>query len=246
MNENAVGITVHSAVRVTDGTGTPVTTADTGNLTVKTKKTGSMCSISDAFAFRNRGRIGLWLIGPLIVAILFSRPLVAENSLLGILMNFSAWVMFCLYATIRIWATLFIGSRKDSTLQQDGPYSITRNPLYFGTFCFALSAVLLCKSITLAVVMLAGFLFYSRFVIRAEERFLAGRYGSEFFKYREQTPRFIPSFSSFHSPPSVSVSLRDLASETRRIWIALSFPVVLQIAMHLRMSAAWPHWFRIP
>ncbi|MDD2337755.1 MAG: isoprenylcysteine carboxylmethyltransferase family protein, partial [Geobacteraceae bacterium] len=142
--------------------------------------------------------------------------------------------------------TLFIGSRKDNTLQKDGPYSITRNPLYFGTFCFALSAVLLCKSIAFAVVMLIGFVFYSRFVIRAEECFLAGRFGREFTQYLQSTPRFMPSLSSYSSPESVSVSLKDLRSEAKRIWIAMLFPVVIQVLMLLRMSPAWPHWFHLP
>ncbi|MGA7828722.1 MAG: isoprenylcysteine carboxylmethyltransferase family protein [Geobacteraceae bacterium] len=246
MKENAVRIDQRGFEVVLDDEVDTATYGATQPAPELMKKGNEMRSVSESFAFRNRGRIGLALVLPLIALILFSRPLVAENSPLGIALNVAAWFMFGLYVTFRIWSTLFIGARKDSTLQQEGPYSVTRNPLYFGTFCFAMSAVLLCKSIALAVVMLIGFLFYSRFVIRAEESFLAGRYGQEFTRFLQRTPRFIPSFSSYRSPETVNVSVAALRSEAKRLWIALLFPVAIQALMLLRMSPGWPHWFNLP
>ena len=205
-----------------------------------------MNSITESFAFRNRGKAGFALAAPMVALLLVSYPTVRENSSAGILLNLCGWLVFGLYVTFRVWATLFIGSRKDTELQSEGPYSITRNPLYFGTFCFGLSAVLLLKSLALAVVVLAGFLFYSRFVVRAEEHFLAGRFGEEFAKYCDGTPRFIPSFSRFRSPESVNVSLAAFRAEAKRLWTAFLFPVAVEIMMQLRMSPHWPHWFRLP
>ncbi len=205
-----------------------------------------MKSIAESFAFRNRGKVGFVLVAPLVVSLVFSYPMIEENSPIGIVLTSLGWLVFGLYLTIRIWATLFIGSRKDSELQSDGPYSMTRNPLYVGTFCFALSSVLLFKSITLAFVVVVWFLFYSRLVVRAEERFLAGKFGTKFASYRERTPSFLPSFSRFHSPDSVCVSLDALRAEAKRLWTAFLFPVTVEIMMQLRVSPGWPHWFRIP
>lgn len=205
-----------------------------------------MNSIAESLAFRNRGKVGFVLVAPLVVSLVFSYPMIEENSPTGIVFTSLGWLVFGLYLTIRIWATLFIGSRKDSELQSEGPYSMTRNPLYLGTFCFALSSVLFLKSITLALVIAVGFLFYSRLVVRAEERFLAGKFGAEFAIYRERTPSFLPSISRFHSPDSVHVSLDALRSEAKRLWTAFLFPITVEILMQLRMSPDWPHWFRLP
>jgi protein-S-isoprenylcysteine O-methyltransferase Ste14 len=185
-------------------------------------------------------------VAPLVVLLLFSRPIIDENSFTGIVLTLIGWLIFGLYVTLRIWATLFIGSRKDRKLQSEGPYSLTRNPLYLGTFCFALSSVLLLKSIALAFVVGLGIVFYSRFVVKAEERFLAGQFGESFASYHDRTPRFLPSLSRFHSPDSVHVSLVALKSEAKRLWTAFLFPVTVGIIMHLRMSPHWPHWFRLP
>jgi protein-S-isoprenylcysteine O-methyltransferase Ste14 len=246
MEKNAVRIDHPRMEQVLAAEVAQQTAGTTPHVAELIKKGKGMRSISESYAFRYRGRIGLALAFPLIAMVVFSRPLVAENSPAGIFLNVAAWFMFSLYVTFRVWSTLFIGARKDSTLQQEGPYSVTRNPLYFGTFCFAVSAVLLCKSIALAAVMLVGFLFYSRFVIRAEECFLAGRYGREFSQYLQRTPRFLPSTASYRSPETVSVSLKDLRSEAKRIWVALLFPVMIQAMMQLRMSPSWPHWFNLP
>lgn len=205
-----------------------------------------MKSIGESFAFRNRGKVGFVLAAPLVLLLLVSYPTVGENTTAGIALNVAGWLVFGLYVTFRLWATLFIGSRKDTELQSEGPYSITRNPLYFGTFCFALSTVLLLKSLTLAFVVLVGFFFYSRFVVRAEERFLAGKFGEQFALYCHGTPRFVPALSRFRSPETVTVSLRACRAEAKRLWTAFLFPVAVEIMLQLRMSAHWPHWFRLP
>lgn len=205
-----------------------------------------MKSIGESFAFRNRGKVGFVLAAPLVVVLLLSYPTVGENSTAGIILNIAGWLVFGLYVTFRLWATLFIGSRKDTELQSEGPYSMTRNPLYFGTFCFALSTVLLLKSLTLAAVVLVGFFFYSRFVVRAEERFLAGKFGERFARYCHGTPRFVPAPSRFRSPETVTVSLPACRAEAKRLWTAFLFPIAVEIMLQLRMSARWPHWFRLP
>jgi protein-S-isoprenylcysteine O-methyltransferase Ste14 len=205
-----------------------------------------MNSITESFAFRNRRRLGFVLSAPIVVLFLFSYPVIDENSLLGIFFTLLGWLVFGLYVTLRLWSILFIGARKDSELQSEGPYSMTRNPLYLGTFCYALSGVLILKSITLAIVVCVRTLFYSQFVVRAEERFLEEKFGDKFRNYLVRTPRFLPVFARFHSPDSVHISLAALRVEAKRLWRTFLFPVTMEIMMQLRMSPHWPHWFRLP
>ena len=83
--------------------------------------------------------MGIVLFAPAITWVAFSKPKVGEDTLLDFCMSLMGWLCFMLYLTFRIWATMYIGSRKDKLLQDQGPYSISRNPLYLGSFCFGLA-----------------------------------------------------------------------------------------------------------
>ena len=70
---------------------------------------------------------------------------------------------------------------------------MTRNPLYVGTFCLAISTVCFFESFSLLVLVSIGFIFYSRGVIKAEEGALMDIFGQDFRQYCERTPRFFPA-----------------------------------------------------
>ncbi|MGQ0536693.1 MAG: methyltransferase family protein [Methanobacteriota archaeon] len=73
-----------------------------------------------------------------------------------------------------------------------GPYRIVRNPTYLGAFLALVGAGLAVPYIGLAV---AGFLllpWWHGVVIPAEEKELQARFGEEYRRYRETTPRFVP------------------------------------------------------
>ena len=56
------------------------------------------------------------------------------------------WLLFTSGAVFRWWSTLHIGGRKSYELVSDGPYSITRNPIYLGTSLLTLSVAVLRKA----------------------------------------------------------------------------------------------------
>ena len=157
-----------------------------------------------------------------------------------------AWFFFVGYVTLRLWATLYIGGCKDKELQTQGPYSITRNPLYLGSFCLAFSITLFFDSLLL---LLASFFMggiYSSWVVRAEERYLEKKFGEDYRKYCRQTPRFFPSFSHYRSDESLQVPLKAIKMEAKRLWGAAAIPILAEIIVHLRMAPWWPHWFLLP
>jgi peroxiredoxin len=82
-----------------------------------------------------------------------------------------------------------VGGVKDKVLQTTGPYSITRNPLYVGGFCFALSIAFFLKSSSLALLTLAASAAYVRWVVPAEEEVLESIFGEAFREYKRRTPR---------------------------------------------------------
>jgi len=212
----------------------------------ETQNAAQRPTIRKVSIFRHRGLVGALLMTPIVLVVLCSPPLIRANSVSGQALNTLGWLCFLTYAGVRVWATLFIGGRKNDVLQVEGPYSVCRNPLYFGSACFALSIAFFLKSLTFGVALVVTFLFYWRFVVPAEERFLESRFGEEFRAYCRRTPRFWPRFSSFDSPKTVSVDMKFLRIEARRLRSGVIVPVALTVLMRLREASWWPAWFQFP
>jgi protein-S-isoprenylcysteine O-methyltransferase Ste14 len=196
--------------------------------------------------FRHRGLVGALLMTPIAIMVLTSPPPVREDAIGGQVLNTLGWLCFLAYAAIRVWATLFIGGRKNDVLQVDGPYSICRNPLYVGSTFFALAIVFFLKSLTFGGALLVAFFYYWQFVVPAEEKFLESRFGDVFRDYCRRTPRFWPRFSAYNSPKSVPVDMKFLRIEAARLARSTIMPVVLTVLMRLREAQWWPDWFQLP
>ena len=196
--------------------------------------------------FKHRGWIGILCLCSIATAVILSAPWVAEDTLTDCIFDALGWVCFVLYVTFRLWATLYVGGRKGRELQTLGPYSLMRNPLYFGGLCFALATTLFFKSIALlmATVLAAGI--YARWVITVEEHSLEQTFGHAFREYARQTPRLFLCFSQYRAPRSVEVSFKALRGKARHLWLASLVPFSAEVLMHLRTAAWWPHWFTLP
>ncbi|NKE73523.1 methyltransferase family protein [Candidatus Manganitrophus noduliformans] len=205
-----------------------------------------MDRVTDSLAFNRRGIIGLLLLLPISAVLSFSKPLIVEDSFLDLAMDGLAWILFYIYVTFRLWATLYVGGRKNIELQTEGPYSITRNPLYLGSLCFALSMACFLKSVSLLLTILLIWIFYSKGVINAEEEYLARKFPEIFNRYRQETPRLLPIPSRYRNGSSIKVDLNALKFEAKRLWAAGLLPISAELLMHLRMAPWWPHWFWLP
>jgi protein-S-isoprenylcysteine O-methyltransferase Ste14 len=203
-------------------------------------------SVTDSWIFTHRSLIGIACLAPAGLAVLFSRPWIAESSPWALVMDFAGWVLFLAYLGMRIWATLYVGGVKDKVLQTTGPYSITRNPLYVGGFCFALSIAFLLKSFSLAVLALIASAAYVRWVVPAEEEVLESIFGEVFREYKRRTPRMIPRPSLYTAAPTVEVRVRAMRTEAKRLFTASMMPILVFILLHFRNMPWWPHWFMLP
>jgi protein-S-isoprenylcysteine O-methyltransferase Ste14 len=203
-------------------------------------------SVRSTFGFRYRGAIGFGLFAPLGVAALFSTPAIAGNSIPGLLLTAAGWMAFLGYLGMRVWATLYVGGRKDHELQTEGPYSLCRNPLYLGSFAFAVAVACLLKSVFFGAVLLPAILLYLQFVVRAEEHFLELRFQEDYRNYCRRTPRFWPRVGGFRTAAFVRVDLKRLKKEVVRLsWAALLI-IVLQGLVFLRDNPEWPRLFSFP
>ena len=106
----------------------------------------------------------------------------------------------------RMWCTLYIGGRKSAEVVRNGPYSVSRNPLYFFSAIGAIGVGAMTGSVTVAV--LFGVLCYIAFhyVILAEEDHLTRVLGEDYEAYLRQVPRFFPT-------PSLYTDLDDVSAK---------------------------------
>ncbi|HEY0369002.1 MAG TPA: isoprenylcysteine carboxylmethyltransferase family protein [Chthoniobacterales bacterium] len=194
--------------------------------------------------FRLRGFFGGILLLPALGLVSVSYPIVQPDTPWDEVVESIGWVLFVLYVTCRLWATLYVGGRKDNELQTTGIYSVTRNPLYLGSTCFGLSAAFFLKSPLVLVLCIVALAFYLLKVIPTEEAVLRDRFGSAFDNYMAQTPRFFPRFAAYRPAGDVFVDLSAFKREARRLWGAALLPIVADLLEALRTSAYWPHLFK--
>jgi protein-S-isoprenylcysteine O-methyltransferase Ste14 len=206
--------------------------APTGGVPVRNK------SVSDSWAFRHRGLLGAACLVPAALAAIFGAPTVADTGSTAWLLDLLGWALFLAYVSMRIWATLYIGGSKDQRLASTGPYSITRNPLYLGGLCFALSAACFLKSVWVIGLTLVAVWIYFHWVISAEEGVLEGLFGQAFVAYKRSTPRVIPRFSGYQAGPTVEVNVRALRTEAKRLWVASLMPFVGLHAAQIRHAVS--------
>ncbi|HEV2288473.1 MAG TPA: methyltransferase [Candidatus Acidoferrales bacterium] len=99
---------------------------------------------------------------------------------------------------IRAWAAGYL--RKHEALATSGPYTFTRNPLYFGSVILAAGFVIAGWSVWPGVVVTLYLALFYPAVMRREESELQGHYGEVFTEYAAQVPLFWPRLAPHRSP----------------------------------------------
>lgn len=105
-------------------------------------------------------------------------------------LNWWALPLVILGSAIRMWsAGTLVKTRELST---DGPYALSRNPLYLGTFIAGVGLALFVHSIwLLAFFVITFYLAYSA-QISWEEKVLRREHGEAFEDYKREVGRFFP------------------------------------------------------
>ena len=108
----------------------------------------------------------------------------------------------------RMWCSLYIAGYKDNTLVTEGPYSMTRNPLYFFSFLGLLGVGMATETFTFPILFLLFFAAGYPRVIRNEERKLRKLFGERYEEYARRVPAFFPRISLLHEPERYTVNPR--------------------------------------
>ena len=155
----------------------------------------------------------------------------------------SGWIAVGIGALGRIWCSTYISGFKNTLLVTEGPYSISRNPLYLFSFIAGLGVMLLTETLLFPVLFALFYLLYYRGVIRQEEAYLVQHYQVQFQQYVQQVPRFFPKLGLYHEPASYVVSpphiRRFLGQVIWFFWIA----AIIQMMEELRLQNILPTYF---
>jgi protein-S-isoprenylcysteine O-methyltransferase Ste14 len=164
----------------------------------------------------------------IVVVAVFTVPMIFETNL-GEFMELSGFGLLIVAALGRIWCSIYISGRKDRILCQEGPYSLTRNPLYFFSFLGVIGFSAALQSVAVLVFSSVFYLIYYHFVIRSEEIRLQELFGAPYLAYSSVTPRFFPAFRTFPCIEQYTINPRIMERALREvIWFLLAI-LVLEI-----------------
>ena len=120
---------------------------------------------------------------------------------------------------LRLWAAGHID--KGKVLTQGGPYAMTRNPLYLGSFLMALGIILGGQGYWLLPLFGGFFMAFYIPVMKAEADHMLGRYGQEFVDYTKRVPAFFPAFQKAGAGTSAFLWSRVVQNREHRNVVGL-------------------------
>lgn len=146
----------------------------------------------------------------------------------------------------RVWSSAYLGGRKTKELCTIGPFSVSRNPLYFFSLLGAMGVAMLSESVVITGAVLVIYLIYYHFVIRHEERRLLDTFGAAFDAYRRRVPRLFPNPFLFGDEESITLYTkpfrRTIIDTSLFLWVfvVLEFFEVLELwAQRDLLPAFW-------
>jgi protein-S-isoprenylcysteine O-methyltransferase Ste14 len=112
-------------------------------------------------------------------------------------------IAFCIVG--RTWCSLYIGGLKNKSLIDAGPYSVSRNPLYFFSIIGAAGVGAQLGSIVIG--LLSGVVTWAIFyvLVFSEERALRAQFGESYREYLARVPRFFPKMSLWRDVETLNI-----------------------------------------
>ena len=149
-------------------------------------------ALADVPGFTNRST---WLI----LASALSRQGWLTFGAATVVLLVAALVFTALGAGLRIWGSAYVGSSivkspamHGAVMLADGPFRLTRNPLYLGTLLHTIGVAILMPPSGAIFAVALLWVFQVRLAL-AEESFLVARFGQPYVAYKAAVPRFLPS-----------------------------------------------------
>ncbi len=146
---------------------------------------------------RKRAKFNGLFLFFILIAIFFLRPsILFANIFINHLFEIFGLILSFFGQIIRISARGYKAesSGQSSLLLTDGPYAVSRNPMYFGTFLIGFGVCLIYGNIWLFLLFLLLFTLRYYFIISSEEKKLHPIFEKDYEVYLHRVPIFLPSF----------------------------------------------------
>lgn len=158
----------------------------------------------------------LWLMSVGVGAvILLSQPRISDGSMLHEVTETVGLALLIVAVMGRLWSILYIGAKKNQELVTLGPYSVTRNPLYFFSLTGLLGIGLVFGSLTLAFALLVVGSVVFHYTAMREADFLRAKFGSVYADYAGKTPLIMPHPWLYSTSESITFSAKALTRTFR-------------------------------
>ena len=142
------------------------------------------------FIFSNRSYTPI----PILIILLYFSSFILKYFFIGLF-------LICFGEFIRINAVRYAGGVTRTTkvgaptLIKDGPYSISRNPLYFGNMIIYCGVVIMAGGAIMWELLIITFIYFSfqyLLIITLEEKTLTKLFRTEYINYCSKVPRLFP------------------------------------------------------
>lgn len=166
-----------------------------------------MKSVVDYF-IRYRSFVGIL---SLIAVLYFAKP-----NHISITIGF----FFILFGTFfRAWASGYIN--KNNNLAKDGPYSLTKNPLYFGNFVLGLGIAIAGNTIHTYLIFIIYYLVFFPALMVIEQKRLKRLFKDEYIEWSKGMNDFFPKLKKPRKGHGFNVSLYVKNKEYRVLYFSL-------------------------
>lgn len=136
----------------------------------------------------------IYLILPIIVTFIYP-----VGKIIGFLYNLIGVLLILIGIVLNIWAdrifkdinTTVKPFGRPSKLTKDGPFNLSRNPMYLGMFLIILGTSIICKAYAALIFPFLFLITMNRKFIPLEEKNLQEAFGEEFITYKKHVRRWI-------------------------------------------------------
>lgn len=111
---------------------------------------------------------------------------------LGVLLVlFGGWLMFTALGTFQTVGTPANPHEPSKALAFDGPYRLTRNPMYLGMACLLAGLALIGNALWPLIAVIPAVWWIDTQVIAREERYLEAKFGAPYADYKQRVRRWL-------------------------------------------------------
>lgn len=122
------------------------------------------------------------------------------------------------------------------SLVQNGPYQLTRNPMYVGSFLIGTGAIVVALNLAILIIFYTIFALIYIPQISKEEALLTNHFGQSYREYCAKTARFLPKFNFwFTLPKYLRIKLSWVTKEIASMVAVLILTIVIETWSDTRM-----------